>query len=126
MIARLLVALLLLGLAGCGDEEPRRSAPAPAQSAVEASIELDMPAAAPPDAGTQTGHRAGAARGTTRAATFSFDGIVFPAQSEVSVEGAAAEVRMLGDHGDFTVKLSGLRRGDNPLTLRATADGHQP
>ena len=131
---RLALALAALALAGCGDE-PARDVPATptpqADRAVTGSVDLETPAGGPPDAGTQGGHRPGAARGETREATFSFDGIVSPAQSEVTVAaagggGAEATVRMLGDHGDFTVELSGLAAGRNRFTLRATADGHSP
>ena len=125
LLAAVAAALLL---SACGDDPAPSPAPQATSTPAVVAVDLDLetPAAGPPDAGTQGGHRAGAARGKTRSATFSFDGIAAPANAEITAEGAAAKVEPVGDHGDFTVKLTGLKPGSNRLTLRATADGHEP
>jgi hypothetical protein len=94
------------------------------------SVKLERAPAGPADAGTQAGHHGGEALGKTNRPTFSFGGIVSPAESEVTVAAANAAVsgtvKMVGDHGDFTVELSNLLRGANRFTLRATARGYKP
>lgn len=96
---------------------------------VTGSLKLEQGAAGPADGGTQAGHHGGEAEGATERATFSFEGIVSPAESQVTVRAAtpvSGRVAPEGDHGDFTVKLSNLRPGRNRLTLRATATGYRP
>lgn len=97
---------------------------------VMGSVKLDRAPAEPADAGTQAGHHGGEAIGTTNRPTFRFDGTVSPAAGEVTVTAADAalsgRVRMVGDHGDFTVELSNLLRGANRFTVRATARGYKP
>jgi hypothetical protein len=93
--------------------------------AVIGSVKLERSPGGPADAGTQAGHQGGEALGTTNRPTFRFDGTVSPAEGEVTVTAANAavsgRVRMVGDHGDFTVELSNLLRGANRFTLRERA-----
>jgi hypothetical protein len=135
------LALLAFVVAGCGGGSGSGGVPDAEETAPEnasvgndkvvmGSVELERAPGGPPDAGTQTGHRGGEASGGTNRPTFRFDGIVSPAGSEVTIASAddalGGRVRMVGDHGDFTVELSNLLRGRNRFTLRATARGYKP
>ena len=112
-----------------GDGVPDAEDAAPKDKLVMGSVELERAPGGPPDAGTQTGHRGGEASGATNRPTFRFGGIVSPAGSEVTIASAddalGSSVRMVGDHGDFSVELSNLRPGRNRFTLRAIARGCQ-
>jgi hypothetical protein len=100
------------------------------EKAVTGTLELERAPAGSPDAGTQAGHRGGEAVATTRAARFRFDGVITPAESKVTVDPGRASiqgiVKMVGDHGDFTVTVTGLRPGANRFRLRAEAEGYAP
>ena len=76
----MLLALAGALLAGCGEK------PEPAGSrvtAVTGTVDLKRPAA-PPDAGTQGGHRAPSTATTSRS-SFAFDGRVEPESSRVTL-----------------------------------------
>ena len=125
MWARAAVALALaaLALAGCGEKsEPDVTEPA----AVTGTLDLARPSApANPDAGTQAGHRAPGATGTTRRATLAFSGKVDPASARVTLarEGGKPRALAVGADGRFRARARRLERGGNRFMLRGSAPG---
>src|SRR5215207_7869024 len=117
MVGRVAV-LVLVGavLAGCGEKpEPAGSS----ATAVTGTVDLERPAA-PPDAGTEGGHRA-PSTATTRRSSFAFDGRVEPASSQVTLRpGGAVDV---GDDGTFRARARRLKRGANRFVLEGRAPG---
>ena len=107
-------------LAGCG-EKPEPAAPR--ATAVTGTVDLEKPAA-PPDAGTATGHRAPATASTTRS-SFSFSGRVAPASSRVTLRPAGGAVEVDGD-GAFRARARGLKRGANRFVLEGRSPGLAP
>jgi hypothetical protein len=120
MLRRLAVlALAAALLAGCGEK------PEPAGSratAVTGTVDLERPAA-PPDAGTEGGHRAPSTATTTRS-SFAFDGRIEPASSRVTLRpGGAVDV---GEDGTFRARARKLRRGANRFVLEGRSPGLTP
>jgi predicted small lipoprotein YifL len=121
-VRRSAVALALVAavLAGCGEkEEP----PASRVTAVTATVDLERPAPAPPDAGTTAGHRAPATASTTRSA-FAFSGHVEPPASKVTLRPAGTVA--VGDDGSFRARAGKLKRGANRFVLEARSAGLTP
>ena len=89
-------------------------------------MNLDRPAA-PPDAGTTTGHRA-PYTATTRRSALAFGGRVAPPSSRVTLarRGGDAAAVNVGANGRFRARARGLRRGANRFVLQGTAPGLQP
>ena len=120
-------AIVLLG--GClGSDSERPPRPA---SPVRLVIELEgRPRAGPPDAGTATGHGAGAAAvASTRAERLVLRGTVQPASSEVrlldgATRGQSAIARRRGAAFAFTIEH--LRAGANRYLVEATHPDHEP
>jgi hypothetical protein len=120
MLRRLALLALIAGLlAGCGEK------PEPAGSrvtAVTGTVDLQRPAA-PPDAGTEGGHRAPSTATTSRA-SFAFDGRVEPESSRVTLRpGGAVDV---GDDGTFRARARKLKRGANRFVLEGRSPGLTP
>lgn len=120
-----LVALAAGALAGCG-EKPE---PAPGRvTAVTGTLDLARPAPGAPDAGTQAGHRAPDATGSTTRASLAFAGRVAPAGSRVTLRrpgGSPERVAVAGD-GMFRARARELRRGENRFVLEGRSEGLTP
>jgi hypothetical protein len=120
MLSRVaLLALVAALLAGCGEK------PEPAASrvtAVTGTVDLERPAA-PPDAGTEGGHRAPWTATTSRS-SFAFDGRVEPESSQVTLRPRGA-VDVGGD-GTFRARVRKLKRGANRFVLEARSPGLTP
>ncbi len=117
--------LALFALAGCGEKEEPDATQA---RAVTGTLNLDRPAA-PPDAGTTTGHRA-PYTATTRRSALAFGGRVAPPSSRVTLArrggGDDAAAVQVGADGRFRARARGLRKGANRFVLQGTAPGLQP
>ena len=119
-----LLAAVAALLAGCGEKtEP----PASRVTAVTGTVNLDKPAAAAPDAGTQAGHRAPATASTKRS-TFTFTGRVAPPSSQVTLRraGAAPAAVDTGADGGFRARARKLKRGANRFVLEGRSAGLTP
>jgi len=126
---RLLVlpaAAVLLG--GCLGSDPE-SPPRPA-APVGAVLELERPQAGPPDAGTATGHGAGAgAVAITRGERFVLRGTVRPASSEVRLlDGATREQSAIARRrgAAFAFTIEHLQPGANRYVVEATHPDREP
>jgi hypothetical protein len=114
--------LLLTGCEGDDDQGDR-----PAVRAVTGSAELERPGAGAPDAGTARGHGADVALGSTSRRSFAFEGHVNPRDSRVRIvndrtgEPGAVDVEPTGD---FTARVTNLRRGLNQFLLKGSKPGH--
>ena len=116
-LAALLVVALLL-LAGCGAKpEPPASA---MRGAVAGSVDMEKPAGAGADAGTEAGHRRPAGMASTRSSAYTIRGKVQPASAEVSILNRDTRKRAAADvsgAGSFRTRAAGLRRGVNHIAI---------
>ena len=113
------VALLL---SGCGGDDRDRPVPV-----VRGEVDLVRGEAGPPDAGTRAGHGGEVRVGFTGSATFAFTGRVRPADSRVAVasQSGSRGAVVVEPSGRFSAAVTGLRRGPNELSVRATRAGHR-
>lgn len=126
MRARRAAALLaVLALAACGEKDEPDAARV---QAVTGAVDLERPPAAPPDAGTEAGHRAPDAVATTRRKALAFRGRVAPPSSRVTLAraGGKAAAVDVGANGRFRARARGLRRGANRFVLKGSAPGLRP
>jgi hypothetical protein len=104
---------LLLGSAGCGSDDGQPERP------VRATLDLEVEAAGPPDAGERAGH-GGIYMAAAKGPRVTFTGRATPRDAEVKVTGARANVR-IDESGRFHVQLDGLRRGATDIRLHVTS-----